>query len=675
VTVRLEAKGGKSHFLLGEPIEFELVFTGDDSEYGVEPDKDWNRYDRVTLTSQTPVFRWKEPDEPQSTDVFILNPLRSRVVVIPVRLNDVFDFSGPGTYTVSVTTSRLLRVGRPAGIPLTTNAVTFSIAAMPPQEEARRVRELTRLIDEAKDDEERQRAASELSTLRGDDAAREKVRLYLFKDQAFRNTCCFVCSPFDSVLEKGLALSTDKDLEIEAIDKEWRSPARVPNDELLSEMRLLTDLKEGIPRAGYKQSGMFYVTWDMLADQPDATPVQRSRVEEIDRRYYKELVATMTQRTGQNRADTALFLFDRLGREGDDAARATVRKIVLEQFGAYRLENQARLLRDSWETMNDPAIVPALEHICAVGTDPVELNKVIEKSDPDWRNDLRSNWGYATEVALIRLLEVSPENGRRCLLAELRASVAPASSKESVGPKDDTQAELDAAFLAVVQAFGPADEKHRRPLDRAMRYATQYASPAVYDSLVDAYRKYGPSWEPEERGTLLAYLMRWHADRAVALVQEEKSPGFGMREIQSMGRTYLWLGEPYPAQLREQLRNSVENGTDMEAGFAANQLSQHGLPEDLPVLERRLSAMEAEWQGKADLLTDKTNDPAAKSALGLERTLITALRRKDRHPSPGELANLKTGCVGEFCATLTVAAIPPEPVMWRLNWPMMNDYR
>jgi hypothetical protein len=207
--LRLELKDGKTSFLLGEPIDLRLVFSGENSAYGIENGTNSDEYDTLNLSLGDSAWRWKEMDRPGAgaSDVIYAMPITAEGVVIPIRLNDAFDFSHPGTYTLSVTTSRLrTSTGGRTGIFATTNAVSFSIAPMPPEEEARRVKALIREIDEDKEDSDRRIAAGKLATLRGDAAAREKVRLYLVKDQWFRKSCC-VCEPIDDLIETGLDVS------------------------------------------------------------------------------------------------------------------------------------------------------------------------------------------------------------------------------------------------------------------------------------------------------------------------------------------------------------------------------------------------------------------------------------------------------------------------------------
>jgi len=174
---------------------------------------------------------------------------------------------------------------------------------------------------------------------------------------------------------------------------------------------------------------------------------------------------------------------------------------------------------------------------------------------------------------------------------------------------------------------------------------------------------------------LLAYLMRWNPDRAMPLVAQEKSTGFSMRLLQGMSSAYQWRSEPYPPVVRAYLRGVVEKDNDSVAISAAYQLERRGAPEDATVLRERLAAFEAEWQPKAELLHNQPADQAVRDALNLERALIAALRQQALKPSPQELARLKAQCLGEFCAKLSIGAIPPEPPGWGLPWPTLNDYR
>jgi hypothetical protein len=683
VHARLELRGGKTEFRVGEPIELKLVFSGADPRYGIKNEADWSAYDEIRLTSPAPVFRWKEANEPQSSDMLWAAPLGDKGVTTTIWLDQAFAFTQPGTYTVTVTTSRLYTSeGRPTGIKLTTNPVEFHLSPMSAQEEEQRVKTLVGEIDTLQDDVARQRAAIELSTLRGDTAAREKVRLFSYRDQAFRNSCCYVCTPIDDAIEVGLALSQNKELEIQLLDEAWKSPAMAPDERFLSKMMLLKRLDAGVAVAGSKSGNVFYLSAEDIDWSSSATPGKETEDEARYRQSLEEIVATLPQRSGQNRADTAKFLFDRMmpatlmakvGPGWSSQEWEAVRRIVIEEFDLYRPDEKSDMLKSQWEALKGPAMIAPLEAMCSLGTDKAAMQRMLDAADPMWRNDLRVHIEESTDVALVRLMQLDAEQGRPYLLAALQRDL-PAADAAQVATKGALQAQLDAGFAAVIERLANGNEQDRRPMRRWAMWAAQYASPAIYEALLEVYERSGPAWFPEERGELLAYLMRWNPERAMGLVMQEGA-GTRMCLLQSMGQGYSRMGEPYPAVLRAYLRGVVERDTDGMAASAAYQLARHGTAEDAGVLRARLAAVEAEWRPKAELLSAGTRDASARDAMRLEQMLIGALRQQVFALSPGELAGLKAECVGEFCARLTTGALTAEAYGPSMAWPTLNDYR
>jgi len=494
ISVRLEMRDGKTELHVGEPIELKLIFTGQDSRYGIKDEADWSAYDEIGLASTVPVFRWKEANAPSQSDVMWARPLGDKGVTTHIWLDEGFAFTQPGTYTVTVTTSRLYtRGGMPTKIKLTSNPVTFHLSPMSAQDEEQSVKTLGREIDELKDDAARQRAAINLSTLHGDAAAREKVRLFAHRDQAFRNSCCYVCTPIDDAIETGLVLSQNKELEIGLLDEAWRSPGAVPYDRFTSKIVVLKDLEAGIPVAGSKPWNGMMFAWEDVAESAASDPTPETERQRLERHYLEEIVATLPQRTGQNYADTAKFLFDRItparlmtadGKQVWNAKEwEAVRDIVIKDFNLYRADEKSQMLKYQWEELKGLAIVVPLETMCALGMDKAAMKKALDAADPMWRNDLHVNIEESTNVAMIRLMQLAPEKGKPYLLAALRNEL-PATDAAQPAPVGDIQAQLDAGFEAVIGQLANGSEQARRPLRRWMQWATVYASPAIYDALL-----------------------------------------------------------------------------------------------------------------------------------------------------------------------------------------------
>jgi hypothetical protein len=286
VSVRLEPKDGRTDYLMGEPVNFRLTFSADHPGYMVDTVRIFGVSELISVTPTDGVFRWHGTI---GTDVVELTPLTATGTSIGLRLNDAVIFNSPGTYSVSVTTRRIAEGTRSANLKwltLTTDPVIIRIAPMPEQEEARLVTQLSEAIAKTDNSDGLDHAAEvPLACLQGDSAARKKVALYLTgRDD------------ITGIRKTGLALSRNKELELQLLDEAWRSLDRVPDRNLLNVMIELRHLEAGIPVP------------DSHRFMPGPTKDEAVRELSERARYIDEIVATMPERQGANRSATQKFL-------------------------------------------------------------------------------------------------------------------------------------------------------------------------------------------------------------------------------------------------------------------------------------------------------------------------------------------------------------------------------
>jgi hypothetical protein len=286
VSVRLEPKDGRTDYLMGEPITLRLGFSADRSGYVVNTERIFGVSEQINVTPATGVFHWHGTI---SVDVVALTPLMATGTTMSLRLNDAVIIKNPGTYSVSVTTRRIAEGTRFPDLKwltVTANPVILHIAPMPEEEEANRVARLSEAIAKTDNSDGLDHATEvQLACLEGDIAARKKVSLYLTgRDD------------ITGIRKTGLALSKNKELELQLLDDAWRSSDRIPDRYFLDEMIELRHLQAGIP-------------------VPDIYPVMRGRTkDEADRElaeralYIDEIVASMPQRQGANKSATQEFL-------------------------------------------------------------------------------------------------------------------------------------------------------------------------------------------------------------------------------------------------------------------------------------------------------------------------------------------------------------------------------
>jgi hypothetical protein len=294
VSLRLEPKGGRTDYLMGEPINLILRFSANRPGYIANTERIFGVSERFNVTPPDGVFHWHGTI---SVDTVAITPLTAAGTSMNVRLNDAVIFKNPGTYTVSVTTGRIAEGTKFPDfkwLKVTSNPVTIHIAPMSQDEEAKRVAQFSEAIAKTDGSDGLDHGTEvKLACLQGDVAARKKVALYLTgRDD------------ITGIRKTGLALSNNRNLVLQLLDQAWRSLDRVPDQYFLDEMIELRHLEAGIP-------------------VPDYGPIARSptkdeAVRELSERtsYIDEIVATMPQRQGANRSATQAFL-DEAKKEND----------------------------------------------------------------------------------------------------------------------------------------------------------------------------------------------------------------------------------------------------------------------------------------------------------------------------------------------------------------------
>jgi hypothetical protein len=343
-TVRLEAHEPQTQFKLGDPIVVDLVFTAESTGYAVL--MDGNRFnapqDEVNIAPTQGWFRSVGHRIGGSSQTLGTKPVR-----IPVVLNRSIVFQQPGHYEVRVTTGRLVAVPRPAaccgsaGENETTNPILVDILPRDEHEERLLVSQLSSNLEmkpepflsdksqsesllrelenlektptadpqrsmeviaklqalESKEEarvttqtEFRREAAIRLSYLQGDDAVRAKIRWLLADKQDGSG------DDTGLVMLNGLAQSRNLQLQLELLQGAWNDTGRVPTGVLQSALQQTKAFLQNETFELYESHGV-----------PGRLIPHAEVVAEVNREY-GEIVASLPQRTGSIRDQTAYFL-------------------------------------------------------------------------------------------------------------------------------------------------------------------------------------------------------------------------------------------------------------------------------------------------------------------------------------------------------------------------------
>ncbi len=293
----------KPVYRMGEPIRLLLSFSTRSGSYNVDltvpiqPSCE----DQFSVSPQDGVVKLENT---YCRDFVSIEPLTAESATMPFTLNDYYRFDKPGTYSASVTSRR---VSNSTGadqpqfpFPLTSNEISFVIAAASEEQEAAEVRRISEELAATRDATTKRTLASELSYLDGESAIREKVKWFVepgFPQFALR-----------------LDRSSNRPLVSSLLEAALRDPAVEPN----------------------------YSLFQIVTATGEKSPSD----------YAEELAASLPFRAGANRRAAAVLLVMRAGQNTDLAA--AVRPLLVREFAF--LVSRARNI--CWARAGTPSAIP-----------------------------------------------------------------------------------------------------------------------------------------------------------------------------------------------------------------------------------------------------------------------------------------------------------------------------
>jgi len=603
-TVRLEVKDGQSHFLLGDRIELELVFTNPGSDaYTLNTTEYGDLSEKVNITPSDGWLQWRGPS---GHDYSMVTKLESKEIRIPVVLNDGFVFREPGHYEVSVTTGRLQQ-GKPLAsdnhyLQLTTNAVGLDLSERSAAEEAALVRTLTNEIDSLPVTHDpradpRADAAARLASLPGDAAVRAKVRL-LLDDSDWAQALHYIISG-------GLAASRNLTLQLSLLQAAWNDPQRTPDSELesaISTTRHFLYSKTTLPG------------WQMMvmppSGKPDAATQQAIDEHNAD---LTRLIQSLPARSGDNRRDTTYFLME--NHNLTSAQLALVKPIALEEFTHMEPMAQSMLIETRWDALQDPSLAPALKAMI----------------------DSNQQWSDAA-TAVQRLIQIDEPDSRSYVVKMVCSPKRGLLLDKLAGVKQDRLPEVDACLSALLRhgERNPHDFDWEQAAQRAARFATPEILPAIKEGWKD----------PTQYASMLPVLLRDAPAEAMALLAKQPK-----LDLYPTNTVFTALAGRFPPEMLTWLRPQLKDGPLESVGTVAYELSEFGEPADRQLIEERLATLRRQWSGhESELLGDGTTQSPALAAKSAEQNLVAALLgAKQWKLTDEEKTRLTDACMSDWC--------------------------
>jgi hypothetical protein len=514
--------------------------------------------------------------------------LEEKPRLITYHLNEWFRFDRPGKYRLYVASPRVRPIRRDAqtgGVILTSNAVEFEITPADRAWQEGELKRMTQALDAKDQNADRQTACSALRFLGSEAAVAELIRRYGDSD----DECAFE-------YYAGLIGSPHRDLVIEKMESRLALPDQpVPNGWLALLATLVT-----ISRSS---------EWEQSASsdgqrRSDYWERRMTFYEQARAKYAEQLARAIPQKIGRARAISVKTLFGLNLGKWEAPAAASI-------FNDLSLNDQRDLLACCWKRIAGPAMLPI-------------LRRIYEESSE------RSNEiGDLNGLALRRIYDLAPEEGRRMIIAEMRRP-APRGGRQALTIlPDETLPELDSVFVDNLEK-GRNSDIHSALIER-------YGSPNIFSRVLALLDERVGNMNCFDQTRLLAYCLRVGSSGSIGLIRRALTAR-GKENARCYHDVFRFVGELHASPELEKLAIEFLDDDDPEVVIdAATMLGQYGSAEAEEALWRRFEKWHREWGGREqELNADYHSDNTTQLQTGLEQALRMALS-----DSPAWLADLK----------------------------------
>lgn len=611
VQVKLLITDNKKSFRIGEPVRMVMEFTSTAPGYRVDtiPDQKSLTSDSITISPDSGVSHWLDEMTRgwrHSRDYFAPVEITGVPTRVGITLNDSLRFDRPGHYTVKVTTQRVTTPARGTTerarpIKLTTNAVQFDVVPMTEIEEEREVKRLSELLNTKRDLQTDENVGQELSFLTGDSSALEKLRRFLNPEERSGN--------YNSHISYGLYIARNRDLVLQRLEEALRDPKQAVGWSLISAASNLRLIKEN---AGVR----YEPKASMLS--PESDP----RLDEIRNGYITELAVGLGKRSGSSLTTTALTILtmSKKGTENWTALTREARRVLVQQFDSLHPFSQDHLLQMYWDDVRDPSMVISLKKVLASKADKTK---------------------YIRKTVLKRLIDLSSDEARPYVLAEICEPMSLVDTETLGGLNDKSLPEVDNCLLAQLKRLtGSKVGRDQVFMGFKAALAVRYATENIYQEIMQLYLDNLPSLSLELRATLLAYLAKHNESEALPLIEQtvaDLKPDQDHNFLPKLTKLY------YSPRVGDLLKERLEKSEPAAASHAAYLLGLHGGPGDELVLQRRLERFRKEWK-------DRVTEADSTFQGRIERELLWALLNGKAWKLPPErMSELKQSCVTTLC--------------------------
>jgi hypothetical protein len=586
VTFTIRLADGKTKFRQGELITIELLFASSLlNTYNV----DGRTYDRSghleadvyhvepEVGTTVPLFDYLRAGLFASSMgglVPIPPTLRERPYVIAQDLNEFVRFDKPGKYRLWVTNERVSKFdpgnhqGKVGQFTTTSNTIEIEILAADPVWQKQRIQEAKAIVDGLKP-MDRRAACRVLRFLNSEDAEMEMIRQF----RGNTDGC-------DGEFRLGLLSSPRREFVIREMEAQINAPDHPVTPSFISTLATLNYLAQyETPMPPYPAGNE-----EKMKEWQAEMLRRRSAFQEITAQYRQQLseVVSRKQKSALAVSLETLLEFEagvpNEKRTGAGAAR--VEQIAAALPGVFLdlpSDRQYVLLTTFWKVTASPAMLPVLRQLIAKPSSTQEGTF----------SDLRG-------IALKRLFELAPEEGRRAILNEIqRTPLRVRPQALSILP-DETLPELDEILSEKLARHDPETEFDVVADYAALiaRYATSASLPNVKRALGNRVGKMACAIQ----SAMIAFFLRVDPDYGAEVLEQSLA---ARKETGCYKSEFSAVGSLYPSSKLEEIAVAhLDDSEIIVAVQAAGVLGQYGSAAAEKHLMDRLEQWHDQWDGR-----------------------------------------------------------------------------
>ena len=508
-------------------------------------------------------------------DSFMLGGLRGipdlteKPYLITVELNEWQRIDRPGRYRLYVVSSR---VGRKGGrgvfldngsSPVVSNVIEFEVL---PRDQKWARQKLTETLSAlGKPNSDRNAACRTLRFLGTTSAAIEMRKRFRGDD----NKC-------EWEYKFGLIGSPHRDFVIRDMENAISLRDQPVTSHFISTLSLLEFTK----RAGAAPP---YVgdTDEQFRQRQALMEKRRSVYDELRLHHLRQLVIAIPQKQGQARATSLQTLLDNRSElnAGDLPQWSTLLASLPEVFNRLPLDDQLRVLQYQWKPIASAAMLPVLREVFKYSYNTTNNSQLEDIFDQFRQRDLRS-------TALRRLYELSPDEGRRLILAEIRRPKLRVNEDVLRSLPDETLPELSTVLLANLEE---ARSNGNWYIDSISELIERYATDEIVSRVRAVYESQDAGkWDCRTQAALLAYFARVapstvgaYLNKALA-AKDRGYAGCFHRVLKDVADLHM------SAEVEEVATAALDNADSEVVSQAASVLAEYGSADAEKALWRRL---------------------------------------------------------------------------------------